>query len=63
MVTQVNHKSRKKSDSMDVRKYIIQYSENGAIHNRQVYTFDIATYIRNWLARVNTVQIVKYEPA
>lgn len=48
---------------MDVRKYIIQYSENGAIHNRQVYTFDIATYIRNWLARVNTVQIVKYEPA
>ena len=47
---------------MSVKKYRVQYRENGILHNRQVYTFDIVTYIKNWLARVNTVEILKYEP-
>lgn len=47
---------------MNVKKYRIEYRENGTTHNRQVYTFNILIYIKNWLARANTVQIVKYEP-
>ena len=47
---------------MDVKRYCIQYKENGMVHKRKVYTFDITIYIKNWLARVRTIQIVTYEP-
>ena len=49
------------SEKMGVVKYRIQYQENGVLHNRQIYTFDISTYLKNWLARVKTIQIVKCE--
>ena len=46
---------------MSVVKYRIQYQENGILHNRQVYTFDISTYLRNWKARISTIEVLKYE--
>lgn len=46
---------------MSFGKYKIEYRENGTVHSRQVYVFDIEMFIKNWKARISTIEILKYE--
>lgn len=45
---------------MNVLKYLITYKENGQVHQRQAYAFDISPYIKNWIIRDRNITVLSY---